>query len=202
MDPSPRSKSFHKIHHLRKEVDRLVEIGYSVPFVAITESWLKDHITDAQINIDNFNTFRSDRKISGHGGTVLFVNKKIIINEISYFDDNFCSGIICLSRPTKTIFSCIYRPPNSGRDSFSKLLAFLAKFIITHNSSDKLKILLFGDFNLPQVVWDDLTVTSSNSENMCTDLNEFMDSLLLSQYVHENTRLNNILDLFITIRVS
>ena len=198
MDPSPHSKSFHKIFQLRKEVDRLVELGYSVPFIAITETWIKDHITDAQINIVNFNTFRSDRKMSRHGGTVLFINKKIIINEVSYFDDDFCSGVICLSKATKSIISCIYRPPNSGKDSFANLLAFLTNFIKLHNCSDKYKILLFGDFNLPQIVWNDLLFTCNSTENMCYDLNKFMDSFLLLQYVHAKTRLNNILDLFMT----
>ena len=40
-----------------------------VKFVAVTETWLEEHHTDAQVNINGFNVSRSDR-INRRGGGV------------------------------------------------------------------------------------------------------------------------------------
>ena len=77
MNPGPRSKGFRKIFQIREEIDELINCGFYIPFIAINESWLKDNISDAQIYIENFNVFRSDRKKSKNGGVVLYVNKNI-----------------------------------------------------------------------------------------------------------------------------
>ncbi len=57
LNPSPRSKSGWKIPRLREEIDFLKENNFSIPFIAIVESWLKPETNDAQINIDGFKIF-------------------------------------------------------------------------------------------------------------------------------------------------
>ena len=153
MNPSARSKSFAKIPRLKEEINKINNSGLDVPFIAITESWLKEHIHDAQINIENFNVFRSDRKLSKNGGVLLYIHKKIIVNEVLLFDDDVCSGVICLCKNSNCIIACVYRPPNAGKESFSNLLKFLSEFITGHNPLNKLQVLIFGDFNFPQICW-------------------------------------------------
>ena len=199
MNPSLRSRSFHKLHHLKEELLELQKSDFTVPFIAITESWLKEHITDAQINIVDYNIFRSDRKLSRNGGALLYIHRKIIIDNFETFDNNSCNGIVCLSRNSGCIIACIYRPPNSGNDSFSQLLDYLNSFISIHNSQNRYQLFLFGDFNLPQINWNSLTLNKvDQSADLCYNLLNFMDKHFLTQYVNEKTRINNILDLFLT----
>ena len=198
MTPSPRSKSFRKLPILKEEVEKLINCGFHIPFVAITESWLKDHISDTQLNIPNFNIFRSDRKVSKNGGVVMYINKKLIVNQVCYFDDNVCTAVICLCKNAKCIIVCVYRPPNASVESFSNLLTFVEEFLSSHSKCDKFEIVICGDFNLPDISWDNLISCSDAITSSGTSLLNFLDKFFLTQHVQENTRKGNILDLFLT----
>ena len=43
----------------------------------VCESWLKNHITDAQIAIPNIEIIRQDRKGRSHGGVLLYVHNSL-----------------------------------------------------------------------------------------------------------------------------
>ena len=53
---------------------------------------------------------------------------------------------------------------------------------------------IFGDFNYPNIPWNNLSITDISKSN--TDLDNFINNHFLTQYIQENTRKNNILDLF------
>ena len=97
---------------------------YNIPFVALTETWLKNQITDAEININNYNVYRADREKSPHGGVLLYIHDKIAINNYLTYDDNISHGVICLSKTHKCVIICIYHPPTTELESFSNLLTF------------------------------------------------------------------------------
>ena len=44
---------------------------------AITETWLKESIPDAIVNIEGYQLFRRDRKHKGHGGVCLYIGNHI-----------------------------------------------------------------------------------------------------------------------------
>ena len=92
------------------------------------------------------------------------------------FDDNVCTGVICLCPIKKCFIACIYRPPNASKDSFGSLLNFLSSFIDKHNVSNTFQVFLSGDFNFPNISWADLTIDSSKSISVLReDLLTFMD---------------------------
>ena len=62
--------------------------------IAITESWLTDFITDAQISIDGYVPLRSDRTKRNGGGTLLYVQEDLPFSEVQRFDDSICE-VIC-----------------------------------------------------------------------------------------------------------
>ena len=78
-------------------------------------------------------------------------------------------------------------------------MIFLNNFIDKYNSDDKFQVCIFGDFNLPKFCWDNGSVisTSSNAPSYKL-LTDFMNDNFFSQFINENTRSNNILDLFLT----
>ena len=154
LNPSPNSKSGWKIQKLREEIDLLQENNFHIPFVALVETWLRPEIADAQININGFNIFRQDRDKVQHGGVLLYINNKISIDNSSYYNDDQCSAVICVSKKSKCIICNVYRPPTTTDSSFSNLLNFIRNFIQLYNVLDKLQLFIFGDFNLPNFCWD------------------------------------------------
>ena len=75
MNPSATSTCKYK----HKELEALVSDScHDVPvqFIAVTETWLQDHIEDAQLNIECFNISRCDRGDRGGGGVLLYSHNK------------------------------------------------------------------------------------------------------------------------------
>ena len=66
MNPSANSKSSWKLPRIKDELFSLNKNNFSVPFIALGETWLKDDITEAEINIENYNVYRADRQGSAH----------------------------------------------------------------------------------------------------------------------------------------
>lgn len=114
---------------LKEEVSKLLNQKLYVPFISITESWLKPFVLDKQLSIENYNLFRADRQCSNNGGVLLYIHKDIIIDFESSFDDDVCNAITCVSKSSKCVICCIYRPPNSPDQNFSNLLDHVSDFI-------------------------------------------------------------------------
>ena len=198
-NPSPRSKSSWKLPRLKEEISKLYKEHFNVPFLAIVETWLKPEITEAEIHINGYEVFRCDREKTIHGGVLLYVHQKIIIDSSSYFNDDICCGVFCFSKRSKFVLACVYRPPTADFSSFSKLLEHLNNFILQYNPLNKYHVFVFGDFNLPKFCWKSFNQgTFSCQTPPYKALVDFMNHHYLSQYVEENTRKDNILDLFLT----
>ena len=73
---------------MREEISSLQHQKFFIPFVAIVESWLRPEIADAQINITGFNVFRQDREKTLHGGVLLYINDKLVVDKYDTFNDD------------------------------------------------------------------------------------------------------------------
>ena len=198
MDASINSKSHWKLVDL---IDKLEdEFGYT-PILAICETWLKPHHTDAQVHIPNYQTLRADRKGRERGGALLYIHDKLPTREVQYFDDDFCAAVICTVVSTNTIVASIYRPPNAPAENFKNMIKFLQTYIDRESESQHMNILVLGDFNLPILRWIDEPVPPQykylNVESADT-LMSFINQNFLSQYVEKPTRKRNILDLVLS----
>jgi len=116
------------------------------------------------------------------------------------FDDGICEGLFCKFSTANTCVAVAYRPPNAPASSFNGLLSFFSSCIdlIDDHSSD---LIICGDFNLPLIDWNPLTLLpggSSDAQQSAQSLLTFMSKYLLSQYVLSPTRGKSVLDLFIT----
>ena len=197
MNPGIKSRSFYKIHELKEIISNIQNNGQSIPFIAIVESWTKPYILDAQLNLDNYQLFRSDRVKSKNGGSLLYILNSIPIEKTVSFDDNTCNAVICLSNKCKCIIISLYRPPNASNESFTRLLNFIEDFSTKHNEQNKLRNFIFGDFNFPGVTWVSETRCPTSPISF-SQLLSFMEKNFLTQYVSKGTRIKNILDLFLT----
>ena len=182
----------------RWKLDYLTNFVYTspciYPIIALSETWLKPKHSDAQISIENYTIFRSDRIKRGRGGTLLYMHKSIPITSSDKYDDDVCQAIFLKSIPMSLMIACIYKPCDTSASSFSKVLSFLHKCTNSTKESDNYTLIILGDFNFPDMwtVSSEDVVAQSESEIM---LKNFMNNNFLCQYVDVATRNQNILDL-------
>lgn len=196
MNPSAYSKSSYKLEYIKEELSS--DENTQVAAVAISEHWLKSHITDAQIHIPKYQVVRADRKISPRGGALLYVHEDYpIINEET-FDNDICQLAVCTIKSSDTIIASIYRPPDTPDEQFSQMMEFLQEYIDKSSKANHMDLLVLGDFNLPVINWKDISIQkcyNKESTESAKTLLTFMEKNFMSQYVDVPTRYNNTLDL-------
>ena len=196
-NPSAQSTARWKIPYLR---NKLQEISKSrvIPFIALTETWLKSYISDAQIDIEHYNVTRCDRDARRGGGVMLYTHESIPITDVQTFDDKVSQVLICRFDTIKMIVSVIYRPPDSPRSGFQTCMDLISDYI---DGKDDYESCIVGDFNLPDVDWSSSTVLPSSTplNRIASELTlQFMEDHLHSQFILEPTRGDNTLDLLLS----
>jgi exonuclease III len=86
---------------------------------AITETWLKESIPDASVNIEGYQLLRRDRKHKEHGGVCLYVINDIQCKILAcpYNEDRevLCMGIVATETTPSRILEhhcwCSVSPP-------------------------------------------------------------------------------------------
>lgn len=175
------------------------ENDLSLPFIALTETWLKSYIHDSQLEITNYNLFRSDRSTRVGGGVLLYTHEKLPITNVELYDDQICQAIICTCDTSKMIISVLYRPPEADENSFKYCLDFISNY--TKAVGAEYELFLLGDFNLPIIDWSSKGILPGgtiSSQNSAIHLLDFMSNNLSIQHILKPTRGQNILDLCIS----
>ena len=195
MDPSINSSSNWKLDYFTE--NHMSDETFT-PFIAIVETWLKPHITDAQINIPHYQLLRADRKGRIRGGALLYIHEDLPVSDEQSYDEHYCQAVVCTIKSSNTILACVYRPPDTTDDSNRELLEFLSSYIHKVSNGDHMDIIITGDINLPGINWHDLTIKRDSDFKSAQALMSFMTEHLLSQYVDTPTRGKNVLDLLLT----
>ena len=164
--------------------------------ISITETHLNNLIKDSEIHIRNFILYRVDRIGKSHGGVALYICEKLESEQLLAFSNGISEFQIVKMRVKGELlyFINFYRPPNSSFDKFTEAMNEIFNCDEVVNSTDK--ILVTGDFNLPNCKFDNYGIieSSHNNGNFST-LDELMARLGIYQCVKYGTRNNNILDL-------
>ena len=168
--------------------------------MAITESWLKTRIADAQITVANYTPYRADRQKRKGGGALLLVHNSILVSDVQYYDNTVCEAVICTIPSMGAVVSSIYRPPDTTCEEFTPLLQFLDSYLVD-SLSDKISDILFlGDLNFPGIDWSQLTYTRTTKDHnaSCEKILDFVSDHLMTQCIDKPTRGDNILDVLLT----
>ena len=171
----------------------------NIPFIALTETWLKPYITDAMVDIEGYNVFRSDRSTRTGGGVLLYCHERIPITNVQRYDDRTCQALLCTYEISNSILCVVYRPPGCPEQNFKSCTSFISDYC--DSVSDDFELNILGDFNFPRVNWSSHTVLpgGSESEQRSTKLLfDFMSDYLCDQVITEPTRLDKTLDLYLT----
>ena len=160
-----------------------------------TETWLNKDITNAELDLGEYEIFRKDRVNRKGGGVLLAVKKDLKSEEIKVSNRDDTETVYCKIKLNNNtlIVGSVYRPPNSNADVSHKITQQLHEI---HNQNKNALFWIAGDFNLPDVDWDTNSSHCTNPIN--TQVIDTMDTLGWKQIVKEKTHKNNILDLFFT----
>ena len=199
MNPSATSTCNHK-HQILKDLisDSLHDVP--VNFIAVTETWLQDHIMDAQLHIEGFNISRCDRVDRGGGGVLLYSHHNFPISKCKTYDDSHCSALFVKFPTIKLGVFVIYRPPEAPCEKFHNTLDFV-QGCIGEELDSSFQVCLVGDLNFPGIDWKTEQVLSGQtvqSQNSALEFLNFLSTRFLNQYVDQPTRGSNILDIFCT----
>ncbi len=180
----------------RSEIEYIVSNTCSLPILIFTETWVSNVHDVTFLSNLGYNVYHVDREWATGGGCAICIPQPFQViyepreshssplMEAMYLDIVVPNGKIRLVN--------IYRPPGTIQGMPEFLISYLEGAV-----QDKVPTLIFGDFNFPNINWDDCTTTT---KSMGQD--KFLEgavSLGLTQLICEPThRLGNTLDLVFT----
>jgi hypothetical protein len=129
---------------------------YMPSFVAITETWMTDHISDNFLDPNNnYIIYRQDRVLSRGGGVCLMIDKQIKSTPVTFSLELPGVELLCVDlimRDELIRLVVCYRSTSLAHMSLDmnfKLVTCLDKlFRVKH------KCILMGDLNLPKLNWN------------------------------------------------
>lgn len=124
--------------------------------------WLSSDVTDNEILADlpNFNVFRNDRKGARGGGVLIATSRSLSCSVVDITSDIEILWLRIRSTPLTLLLGVCYRPPQSSPDFPEKLNNILNYLTVKQPNAH---VLLFGDFNYPDVDWKDQVALAGSS---------------------------------------
>ena len=131
--------------------------------IGITETWLKEEISDVELNIIDYTIFRHDRLNKTGGGVILLIKKDIKVNirDDLLQECEECVWCDVIAKSGKILFGICYRSSNKQNENDKKLRSLL-------NKVSKENVILMGDFNFGNCIdWE--SNTSANQGKFFLD---------------------------------
>ena len=131
--------------------------------IAITETWLHNHIYSKEILPTNYNILRNDHDSKG-GGVLLAFKDSLNVKQLTSPNN---LEILSAEVDSNLVLCLIYRPPNADHNDQhnSSLLSFLSSLDPTKN------IAIIGDLNLPDADWTHIVDISDEFTELAFNLN-------------------------------
>ena len=155
--------NFQSLKNKREEFSALLQL-HKPDVIIGTETWLRDHDNNAEYFPSNYDIYRNDRKSesgcsTGHGGVILAIKSNLNSSEIKLpCKCEMSAAKFKMGKKTNVVISSSYRPPNSNTayaESNIKNFQFL-----TNINKDAI-IICGGDFNLPDVKWNESKIVGN-----------------------------------------
>ena len=189
--------NFQSLWNKREELVAICE--KSNPDIIIgCETWLGSDVKDSELLIDDrYDLYRRERgQIRSHGGVLMAVRKDIRSEIIQKGKNNESIFVKIGTKGEEEIFGAVYRPPNSSwltNESLVKDVYHIKK------TFKKRRITIAGDFNLPDIDWQNYSIKGHQYEKRINELylNCFSE-LGLEQTNKSPTRLKSVLEIYLT----
>ena len=110
--------------HNKSKIEYLSELLQDKLLLVGTESHLNSSILDEEIQIDNFNSHRTDRQSRTHGGIVIYTHNSLIIDDSKSvkFSNSVCELLIIKEETLNLHIICVYRPSDTRSEEFQPCL--------------------------------------------------------------------------------
>ena len=175
----------NKINDLNAFVDTYTE---KIDVIGITETWLDP---EDVFFMNDYYCFRCDRNSNRGGGVVILASNDLLCSEIKLdFDLEHIEAVAI----EISLFSCkivvanVYSRPNCSQSQYDELCKLVHALFQASN-----QVLLMGDFNLPNISWNEGTASNQYFQS---DLLSLFAEYGLDQRVLEPTHVRgNVLDL-------
>lgn len=176
-------------------------VSHSPHLLALTETWLCPQILSSQIDIEGFNIIRQDSTRHRAGGVALYYKNdlpaplQINAPTITKVDEIWIK--FPLRSNDSVLLAIIYRSPSSTPEDDVHFINHLKQVI---DGTPHSHLLLVGDFNLPNIDWENL---QTHKNGLSEDLVRLLIERSWSQHVTFPTRTRSgntpsLLDLIIT----
>ena len=174
------------------------------PDIVLTcETWLKPDIFDSEVIPSDFEyeIFRKYRK-DGYGGVLIAIKRNLVYEVIP--TDNTCElvAVKITYKHNSVIVASMYRPTNNDTEYAAHLTSAIENLV---KNRPKDVIWIGGGTNLPDIDW----YSNIISDIICSYEREVNETILqavdncgLDQVVDFPTRDRNLLDIFLTNRLS
>ena len=144
--------------------------------MAVTETWLYNHIYNNEILPSGYSIFRTDLPTRG-GGMLLATSSHLPVCLLHSQTDPDIITIKIHTHPS--IITCtIYVPPSPNESSQLSLINYLHNLFSSSHT-----VIVLCDFNCPDINWDLYTSTSEFSHQLC----DLVFDLELSQIIDAPT---------------
>ncbi|XP_071952732.1 uncharacterized protein [Antedon mediterranea] len=164
---------------------------YKPHIIGITETWGKQTVTDGILSIPDYDLFRRDHDgETSAGGVMLLCHKSLqatscyVLNENQFNESIWCK--IKLTLYETILIGVCYRSCVSSSRQNNRALNILIEESMKQNVTHRL---LMGDFNYPQIKWEEYRVEAEGIKG--DDAESFYETsqdLFLHQHVIETTR--------------
>lgn len=153
--------------------------AHTADIYALTETWLCEGINDQELGFRNLNVFRTDRSSETSnkgigGGVLLAVKKSILAYKVATKCKSIESVYVAIRiKGCQLVVGNVYLPPKCSMETISNFIEELDE-VRSHFSNSE--ILLCGDFNLRNLIWqtdlhlDSSTVHTEQSETLYSAL--------------------------------
>ena len=160
--------------------------------IILVETWLNNDIPSDELGLSDYSVFRFDRNqrtsvYSRGGGVLIAVRKSFQCSRIHVSCDLVEQVFVRVSAaPLSVMLGAVYIPPASRPFKYSEHCASVDEVLRQFPLEN---ILLFGDYNLPRCVWDDL---SSVDTSISLPRAVSGDELSAHEYIKEICCLHNL----------
>ena len=128
--------------------------------MCVAESHFDENISDAEASIEGYKLFRNDR-ISGKkcGGSCVYVHTSILSNNLESFNAPDTVGINLILNNNVIKLLSVYRSQNLSNLEQFQLLSQIENLKLSPSED----LIVLGDFNFPNVNWDNLTANCNTN---------------------------------------
>lgn len=120
--------------------------------LCITETMFNTDILDSEISIPNFKVYRTDRTVGKGGGSCIYIHDTISAILINDFNVPDCIAMKLKCGVIDIVLIVVYRSPSLMYNDNISMIDRLSDTVDYFKKENE--IIIVGDFNLPDVSWD------------------------------------------------